>query len=112
MTTQKHTPGPWRYTLDTTGDDATNLHVQAGEKTDIVWGCGCCGSPSMDGTIEEAQANARLIAAAPDLLEALRDMQSLASLLAANCGDRVDCTEDPRWAAATAAIAKAIGQAS
>jgi len=55
-----HTPGPWRV----------NAH-------DI-----CAGSDAVAGVYgttgyapEEAQANARLIAAAPDLLAALKDVE-------------------------------------
>ena len=61
----KHTPGPWVATVDEDGD---NLSVRA-ESLPIVAGCGCCGSPWTAKA--NAKANASLIAAAPDLLEAL-----------------------------------------
>jgi hypothetical protein len=44
------------------------------------------------------------------LLVALVDLQELAALLAANCTDRVDVTNDQRVARARAAIAKATGE--
>ena len=45
-----------------------------------------------------------------DLLQALIDLQELAALLAANCTDRVDVSNDPRVGAARKAIAKATGE--
>jgi hypothetical protein len=59
--------------------------------------------------LAEAKRNHVIREAAPELLEALVAMQELAALLAACCADRVDVTNDPRVAAARAAIAKATG---
>jgi hypothetical protein len=61
-----HTPGPWFVDADGAQD--------AGTKGAFVPfdACGCCDSPWMCGETEkERAANARLIAAAPDLLAAL-----------------------------------------
>jgi hypothetical protein len=58
----KHTPGPWRYQENS---DAYTHIVRAGTD-DYICGCG----QGSDGTCE---ANARLIAAAPELLEALEE---------------------------------------
>lgn len=66
----KHTPGPWEYSHD--NGDEFRL-IGAGGIT-VVGGCGCCGSPSMDGNPE---ADARLIAAAPELLDALEWLVAL-----------------------------------
>jgi hypothetical protein len=55
-------------------------------------------------TVDEVQANARLIAAAPELLEALK---ALALLVEADYGG-FDCLE--QWRQAVAAIAKAEGR--
>ncbi len=63
-----YTKGPWVSSVDESG---CNLTVKAGD-VDIVGGCGCCGSPWTDE--ESAKANASLIAAAPDLLEALKEV--------------------------------------
>jgi hypothetical protein len=55
----KHTPGPWRNDPEigvTFGPDGTAIQTGGG-------GCG-----------EEYRANAALIAAAPEMLEALKDM--------------------------------------
>jgi len=100
----KHTPGPWEITsrrapysedndfpgvgisiLD--GECASGVHEDAIE----VWG-------------ENCEANARLIAAAPELLQSCRGM--LHAL-------ETDCRDTDKWAAlmgeAVAAIAKATG---
>jgi hypothetical protein len=58
-----HTPGPWTSEVDDETGDCFKLKADDG--TVLIGGCGCCGSPWMNGPYE---ANARLIAAAPDLL--------------------------------------------
>jgi hypothetical protein len=70
---QTHTPGPWRY--DTTGrfnnpshDDKSGSIIAEPESSDdwiVAEICGDCPS---------TEANARLISAAPDLLEALQTL--------------------------------------
>lgn len=61
----KHTPGPWHVELKT--------HILDANRTLIANVC-----DRYDGTnnnfLSSAEANARLIAAAPELLEALRDL--------------------------------------
>jgi len=59
-----HTPGPWTYDVS---DDGTLLDIKAGDEW-ILNGCGCCGSPWVSN-VEDA----RLMAAAPDLLYALQE---------------------------------------
>ena len=66
----EHTPGPWMVYAD---------GIEAGPEGGFrpFGGCGCCGSPWMNGADSEtAKADARLIAAAPDLLEALDELES------------------------------------
>jgi len=69
----KHTPGPWLidgtedgftfvYALNQQGYNRMSAHVQSGYI-----------SPMEKASIKEMEANARLIAAAPDLLESLKD---------------------------------------
>ena len=64
----KHTPGPW---LIQQGDEWTGgivtLHGYNEDGTPIYWTVA-----SYNRQRDEAKANARLIAAAPELLEALR----------------------------------------
>lgn len=67
-----HTPGPWRYEADIKDRQdhttAIDFKLYGADQTEIIGGCGCCGSPFMYGP---ALDNARLISAAPELLEAL-----------------------------------------
>ena len=64
-----HTPGPWRV-------DCSEADFAGPEEGFVpVDGCGCCNSPWIMGdSVEERNANARLIAAAPDLLRELKDL--------------------------------------
>lgn len=76
MDKTKHTPGPW--TLDT---NPRNVHAQnytQGHLYDIAIALG-----PLTADRDEAEANARLIAAAPELLEVC---QSLVKLNAATSG--------------------------
>ena len=62
----KHTPGPWNY--DRSG---YSLYVNSGRELVTAL--------SMDGKrLETSEANARLIAAAPDLLKSLERWQTFA----------------------------------
>jgi len=59
-----HTPGPWTISHENFG----HFKLDAGDVS-IIDGCGYCDSPWLS-----SEADARLIAAAPDLLEALKKM--------------------------------------
>lgn len=99
----KHTPGPWQAVKNGVCQSA----VQASNGTWITHDAG------EELSCNEAEANARLIAAAPELLEALQAMLN-ADLYADGEGiwrfDSSD-TEDGQSAVskASAAIAKATG---
>lgn len=86
----KHTPGPWQAQTFSSHELQTDFAMVAiGKRAHII------------GYSEEDQANARLIAAAPDLLEALELM--------------VDTYDNGGWPSSTlviarAAIAKAKGE--
>ena len=96
-----HTPGPWE--LDTNnyhaGHIATVYGTGDGEYTE-VWSRRWMDRPNSDANeYETRKADAALIAAAPEMYEALRD------LLAVKPN-----SDAPEWVAARAAIAKAEGQ--
>ena len=92
----KHTPGPWEFRKDgyvysvATGERVCSPHSTLPE------------SRKVSDHIKDLKQNARLIAAAPDLLEALKSLEN-------DFGCRGDGWPDPRWNAARAAIAKAEG---
>lgn len=87
----KHTPGPWKIV------DAWNYYMVEGQNDEeIIWQDGPYQTPTIN------KANACLIAAAPDLLEALEAIVGDSSI------QRVS---DELHAKARAAIAKAQGEA-
>ena len=101
--TAKHTPGPWSWcavgweepsgAFDIEATTADGRHVIIASRYD--W----------QHRVEESEANARLIAAAPELLEALRGLRRWMG----PCG--LDEEIDAAMRAADAAIAKATGDA-
>ena len=95
----KHTSGPWNLQLGTAGDWRVD---RAASEWNI------CGRLSTVEHMEkESLANAHLIAAAPDLLEALGNCLSLVELKFGN----TDPTGNAAIAQARAAIAKAKAKA-
>jgi len=99
MSTQKHTEGPWKsnYPLITAqGDMALTVAVVLSREDNKA------RIDSAAKTKDEAMANARLIAAAPDLLSALIAMMN-------RYGDKTEHSFCDASIAARAAIAKAEG---
>jgi len=94
--TDQHTPGPW-----STFKDAMLRHT-VGTATGRI--CDMWGQQPAFFT-EEDEANARLIAASPALLVALRDLMDAE-------GGEPGMTEDQKaaWLQAVDAIAKATGE--
>lgn len=95
MSEQKHTPGPWQVSrgYNTTDYPCFYIHGMAGDqKRDVA-------------TLD---ANARLIAAAPELLEALKRIGDPEFRYASD--DDEDTQLSMRIADARAAIAKATGR--
>lgn len=94
----KHTPGPW-YAV------GGMVEIGNDELPDV---CTCdpqlFGQGHLPTTPEREYANARLIAAAPDLLEALKGMLSRTD------GQAIYNFMEPQREAARAAIAKATGE--
>ncbi|MBH9442481.1 hypothetical protein ACTMQP_12600 [Pseudomonas aeruginosa] len=92
----KHTPGPWGQ------DKWGSLQTEGGQ--DVLLRGITTISAGSDERIAEAEANTRLIAAAPELLEALRACVSRITDEVADA-EFLDEVEQAR-----AAIAKATGQ--
>lgn len=63
-----HTPGPWFA-------DSSFVGARSIDRFFIK-----CSSKDLPGGVAEAEANARLIAVAPDLLDALRQVQALLAI--------------------------------
>ena len=87
----KHTPGPWEFQLDQPrrneypwfSINASNRRIASTEQfpCEGLWPCDALKSP------EESEANAKLIAAAPELLEACRIALDTISKIAIETGD-------------------------
>jgi hypothetical protein len=107
MTQAKHTPGPW-WTLRT----RSNLRVSINGKGWTRFAKVVVRMNDADHDSDEGLANARLIAAAPELLEALRELN--AALNDGLCNSGIPGFDSGRLGraqdAATVAIAKAEGQ--
>ena len=105
MDTQRHTPGPW-HTLchgDSLEDGSHRVTI-AGPSTPDNFAGQVATAWRKGASAEEVEANARLIAAAPDLLDALKGMMEWARRVrAANPGMEV--------AEAMNAIARVEGRA-
>jgi hypothetical protein len=71
-----HTPGPWYVKPSTV---SKNLCIYSGSVGDAIGGYGIGEAWDLNGKPQNA-ANAALIAAAPDLLEALREMLGMGEL--------------------------------
>jgi hypothetical protein len=95
MTNAAHTPGPWD--VDNYPDHVSYFSDASNRKPDYDFRVDF----SEDMPEEEAEANARLIAAAPDLLEALEE------LLFMTHPDTFGGSMEEARATASAAIAKA-----
>ena len=99
----KHTPGPWVVVGSRT------KYVEARLVGSLMQEVAACGPTLADeGYGQQQEANARLIAAAPDLLEALQDIAEYW-----NQDQNEAAMADACWHAihtARAAIAKATGE--
>lgn len=93
----KHTPGPWGQ------DKWGSLQTEGGQDV-LLRGITTISAGSHE-RIAEAEANTRLISAAPELLEALQDLDALRGPFPPS-----DEAVEDAWRKASAAIAKATGQ--
>jgi hypothetical protein len=107
----KHTPGPWR-TQKLEGDMQQKVHVRA-EHLPIatVFALNSTGRGFVTLTDEE-QANAALIAAAPEMLEALRKANAALKCNIKSGNLNCICEGCTAADAARAAIAKAEGRSA
>lgn len=95
-----HTPGPWR--VEDVGID-DSIAIMSGPAAEYRWLATASPDPSRGIDWDQTQANARLIAAAPELL---RELKELMALVAAEYPQ-----QQRVWLAnALAAIAKAEGR--
>lgn len=96
--TSKHTPWPW------------SVYVRKGAAMSVGPSHNCTVATVCCPPVGDAEANARLIATAPELLEALRGLDE-AYCRAGDSLSREERAEDrKRLMAARAAIAKATGE--
>ena len=100
MKTQ-HTPGPWQCGfLHAGSEDPNEAHFWLRSNDREI------------SKLTEIESNARLIAAAPDLLAALDGVMDLLDRAASNASGNLEhFTVSPLVAAAHAAVAKARGEA-
>ena len=103
----EHTKGPWTATKHDQHWVRVNVTIKAGGNTWVAF------MPDEDK--DERMANARLMAAAPELLEALQGIMNIVSESLGVAGyypdgDYADWDEFPELQAAEAAIAKAKGE--
>ena len=98
----KHTPGPWATDLPEHEMPYQDIRIKAGRRDIyLLW---IDDAPVEDYNTEQL-ANARLIAAAPELLEAVRTLAGMAE----SFSDELH-KDHPDVTAARAAISKATGE--
>ena len=83
MSKQSHTPGPWvAEKADLYGEDPNRWAVLARDPiTNRAYFIATIENGQPGDCLETEEATARLIASAPDLLEALREITTLVSVL-------------------------------
>lgn len=94
----KHTPGPWKWADHTTSCEIVGKFPKS--KNSFVSVHCWPEDPAYGPSHEEAVANARLIAAAPDLLETIRRLRAMCADFGAHTACEI----------ASAAIFKATGE--
>jgi hypothetical protein len=99
-----HTPGDWFAKRD----GFSTVYIECRIRPGVLQEVAACG-PTEAGP-EQQEANARLIAAAPDLLAALKDMHAGWLYIRSTHGDLYGVGWDRAQGKAEAAIAKAEGK--
>lgn len=110
-----HTPGPWKARFSESGGYDCMTHawwVMAGIRTVADLDLGSYGQPRchFEFRSPEAEANARLIAAAPTLLDAARLSEQNYARTQHGNPELMGDDEHEAWTALRAAIAKAEGR--
>jgi hypothetical protein len=106
MSDVKHTPGPWAIFQDET-DDANEIEISSLSRFNSSVIPICAISIGYDGPVEiEQQANARLISAAPELLEAAKVALAYLDV----CLGAPSWTGESPYPLLRAAISKALGE--
>jgi hypothetical protein len=103
MKEQIHTPGLWHINMLEADTGLHSVHSSAGCIAECHRGVGDCIS------VDEREANARLIAAAPELLEALREIADRGPVPGYGRADALRLRLIATQTIARAAIAKATG---
>ncbi len=101
---KRHTPGPWIAEKSEHSERCFYVSHPASEG----WSC---VAASWAQNEHATMANARLIAAAPELLEALREIEIICTESAGDCRKRMGTRVVNTLVTARAAIAKATGAA-
>lgn len=99
------TPGPW-HVFDE-NDPFPGIEASNPRQSIVIWGTGSAECGVSGRTRKEQLANARLIAAAPDLLDALREIANGQGAFSTDPLTHASNTIDDMKELARAAIAKA-----
>lgn len=94
----KHSPAPWKYTIRNANEIMTTFHGVT------------IGDVYLDITTANQKADSHLIAAAPELLESLRELVSAMVRYEIDAGESAPVKHEKMMNKARAAIAKALGQ--
>lgn len=112
--TSAHTAGPWQIAGES-GNPGEGFVIEAHTRT-VAWTANTLQSDDTEVLTDEDRANARLIAAAPDLLEHLEDIVAIAKSVTANWEngelDQAVRSLERIATAAKVALHKAYGHAS
>jgi len=121
----QHTAGPWNFhehyhpfddTISVVNSEdgfhykTITIAKGATRLAEVIWDDANFGGYPLVETVEEMKANARLILAAPELLEALKSTRRYLAGRVARSGTGPGSDEDKALEAARAAIAKAEGR--
>lgn len=102
MSAAKHTPGPWEFATRPDSGGVSRPVVTHG--MDLI-----CAVSRRDGNDAESESNARLIAAAPELLEVMTKCEALLASITSISTDLAPF-RDSVLRQARAAIARAEGK--